>query len=175
MSEIPNFAPGCFGSALAYQEDHQFCKSCKFAEQCKPLHERNLAILRQRCNVRDKPKRFEIAKTTEENPYPSATILTDKIQAYIDRIENSGIRITEAFAKGENPFKPSSLKFLHVAAHILLRLKQPLRPEILAQAYMGHLKCSQNTADFYARTAFQIFRHVGAVDEIDGGYRLRSL
>ena len=42
----PFLAPGCFGAALAYKEEAAECRSCPFKEQCAPLSQENLRILR---------------------------------------------------------------------------------------------------------------------------------
>jgi hypothetical protein len=39
------FAPGCFGSALAFDLDDPTCQTCVFASQCQPVHVQSVATL----------------------------------------------------------------------------------------------------------------------------------
>src|SRR5690606_2664164 len=87
MTSIPNFAPGCFGSALAFQPDHAVCRGCKFVEQCRPMHEENLARLRAELNVKDKRQRFEMSEPTQVNPNPGAKVLPKKVREYCERLD----------------------------------------------------------------------------------------
>lgn len=176
MTSIPNFAPGCFGSALAYQEEHPVCRGCKFAEQCRPMHEENLARLRAELHVKDKRQRFEMTRPTESNPSPGAKVLPKKVREYCERLDRMRLNVTGNLAAGVNPFSPNSMSFLYVAAHLLMKLSKldkPLRANLLTDAYVHKLKCRESTAEAYARMALQIFQHIGAVDEIDGGFTLR--
>lgn len=172
MIAIPAFAPGCFGSALAFQESHPLCASCQFVTDCKPLHEVNLAHLKKECHIQDR-RSFTMNSPSAGNPNPGARVLTKKVREYLDKIEKAGIRITEGLSQGVNPFDPKVMSFMHVAAHLLLRLKEPVQSRTLALAFTRRFNCGESTAEAYVRITTQILRHVGAVDVMDGGMILR--
>jgi hypothetical protein len=173
MTTIPAFAPGCFGSALAYQEGHPVCSSCMFAVQCVPLHQENLARLRQTCRIAERPKQPAAQKAER----PAAGMLaTSKVEAFIEKMERSGVKVTEAFAKGENPFREKGPKMMSIAAQLLLKLtehRRPLSHDMLVHAYMRAMSVNDKTAKFYAGLAMKFFNHVGAVETVDGAILLR--
>ncbi|TDW20531.1 hypothetical protein EV128_125161 [Rhizobium azibense] len=170
---IPSFAPGCFGSALAYEETAPVCAVCKFAEACKPLHLTNLEILRERVGVKGKGNK-DAKNPLVEKPTagPAEMTVPKKVMALVEKLDSSNLRVTENFAKGVNPFAASS-NFLKIAGHLLLKLKQPLDRQTLAYAYTTKLGWTEGTADSHARMAIQALTHIGAVNNIDGAIVLR--
>lgn len=172
MNTIPAFAPGCFGSALAFQATTPTCLACEFAAQCKPLHEINFKRLHGDV-VLSKRRKFEMDESTPENPNPGALSLPKKVQEEVDRIDELGLNIRDSLNLGKNPFSASFKKYLYVASHLLMKMQQPLRQEVLCAAYIGRLGYDKISAQALSRQAIQIFRHTGVVDEIDGGFILR--
>ena len=57
MTTVPDFAPGCFGSALAFKADDAVCEGCIFKAQCQPVHLEALASLRARLGIKTKDVR----------------------------------------------------------------------------------------------------------------------
>ncbi|MBX4911400.1 hypothetical protein HJA82_29240 [Rhizobium bangladeshense] len=170
---IPPFAPGCFGSALAYEETAPVCSICVFSETCRPLHERNLLILRERVGVKGKgSKKAKNPLTEKPSAHPAEMTVPKKVQALIEKLDRSNLRVTESFAKGINPFASSS-NFLKIAGHLLLKMKQPLDRHTLAYAFASKLGWSEGTADSHARMAIQALTHIGAVHNVDGLITLR--
>ena len=167
---IPPFSPGCFGSALAYEDTAPVCTACTFAEKCRPLHEHNLELLRERVGVKGKGSK------TAKNPLaqkpaadPAALTVPKKVQALVDKLDSSGLRITEKLSRGVNPFADTQgMGYLKIAAHLLLRLKAPLDRQTLAYAYQTKLGWTEGTADSHARMTIQALTHIGAVRNIDG-------
>lgn len=169
MSDIPTFSPGCFGSALAYQEDHAVCRSCSFNATCKPLHETNLATLRARFKiVPSATRRFEM-----KDDLSGARVLPKKTQELIERVDRMDIDITGKLARGENPFSVGALPKLRLAAHLLLRMASVSHKQ-LTHAYCTRFGWSEKTADALARQTMQVFLHIGAIEGSDGVYRLRK-
>lgn len=166
-TRIPPFAPGCFGSALAYQGDNSFCRACVFQAECEPLHQQTLAALRARFGI----KVAALAKAaTDKNG--GALAVPQKVQALIERFERCGIRITEKLAEGQNPFA-SNFAFMKIACHLLLKLGRPVDRKMLTAAFTSKLDWAPPTAESHARMAFQALIHIGAVDEIDGRIQIR--
>lgn len=163
---IPAFAPGCFGSALAYQAEHAVCKNCVYQAQCEPLHQANLAKLRAHFQIKER------YKVKERSPEEVATgvSLPKKVRDLVDRLDNSNLMVTEKLARGENPFA-EGFAFLKIAAHILL--KRPTDQKTLVAAYMLKTKMTRDTAVAHARMAIQALVHIGAVDLVDGVATIR--
>jgi len=174
MTEIPSFAPGCFGSALAFQTDSTICRNCPFAAQCQPLHEENLLALRDRFGI--KPTRrgpkLKPAIVPMTDADPALMVLPVKVRRLIEKLDVSNLRITENLSKGINPFE-GKVPFLQIACHLLLRLGRPLPRPLLAQAFVQKLGWQQNTADAHARMAFQALAHIGAITDSEAGAVLK--
>ncbi|WP_276122599.1 hypothetical protein [Pararhizobium qamdonense] len=171
---IPPFAPGCYGSALAFEETAPVCAVCKFAETCRPLHLSNLQILRERVGVKGKGSKTAKNPLASEKPPASPAELTvpKKVQALVEKLDSSNLCVTENFAKGVNPFTASA-NFLRIAGHLLLKLNKPLDRQTLAYAFTAKLGWTEGTADSHARMTLQALTHIGAVNSIDGAVTLR--
>lgn len=172
MTVIPAFAPGCFGSALAFQEESPTCTACQFAMQCKPLHEANLVKLHGDV-VAKIQRRFEMGEVTAADPNPGALSLPKKVQDEVDRLDQLNLSIRDNLNKGVNPFSAKFKKYLYVASHLFMKMEVPLRQEALCAAFVGRLGYDRVTARSMSRQAIQVFRHMGVIDEIDGGFVLR--
>lgn len=173
MHTIPPFAPGCYGSALAFDGESPVCQSCKFAQTCKVLHMENLAELRNRMGVKSKRAN---AKPVVQQPTsaPAALTVPKKVQEIVDKLERAKIRVTEGFAEGRNPFMAlQGANFLKIAGHLLLKMDRPLDRQTLSFAYQQKLDFTEGTADSHARMAMQALIHIGAVHNIDGLIALR--
>lgn len=178
MTTIPHSAPGCFGSALGFAADNAVCRNCVFAETCEPLHRVNLQTLRATFNIKPPKVRLKAAEESGSECEALATVksVPSKVAVYLKRFEDAGIRIVESLQARRNPFGAEA-KFMACAAHALLKLDEidrPLRRASLATMISKKLGCSETTGEAYARMALQILYHVGAIDVIDGAYRLRK-
>lgn len=163
MIRIPDLAPGCFGSALAFEANDMICGHCVFASQCEPVHALAKMELRKRFGIEIK----ESKKTTIRHEDGTVeTVLPKRTQLFIDRINNANFDIVGKLQRGVNPFG-TSMKFLAVACHLLLRMPS-VKHEHITAACIHSLKCQQNTAEAYARIAVQVLTHVGAVRINDG-------
>lgn len=167
MTSIPNFSPGCFGSALGYQDDSPICKNCPFKDECIPLHDENLATLRAKFGITPKQKAVK-ASTARPNPAAGVMALPAKVQALVDKLDAANLRIGEKLLRGENPFE-GKVPFLQVACHLLLRLGRPVERSLLSQALTHKFGWQQNTADAHARMAFQALAHIGVIVESEAG------
>jgi hypothetical protein len=172
---IPSFAPGCFGSALAFEEAAPVCSVCKFAEACRPLHESNLMILRERVGVKGKGNKNAKNPLVVDKPAaaPAELTLPKKVQALVEKLDNSSLFVTEKLKRGENPFSQPGMSFMKIAAHLLLKMTKPLDRPTLAYAFTAKLGWTDGTADSHARMAIQALTHIGAVENVDGLITLR--
>lgn len=170
MIKVPDFAPGCFGSALAFQADDVICRNCVFSSQCEPVHSVAKTELRKRfgVTVRETKKTMadKFAGSTE-------TVLPSKTQMILDRIDNSNFDIVGKLNRGENPFG-SSMRFLTVACHLLLR-RPFITQEHITAGCVYSLKCQRSTAEAYSRIAIQILSHVGAIESNDGMMTIKRI
>lgn len=173
MKSIPPFSPGCFGSALAYNDDTPICKICQFAERCRPLHEQNLAVLRDVLGV---PSRRGPKPKISKNPVedPAALVLPEKTRKLIEWFDSNDLRVTEKFREGKNPFDEGTTRgFLKVAAHLLLKVSYPLPRDTLSAAFVKQFNWNKATADAHARMTYQALVHIGAIEETETGAMLR--
>lgn len=171
MNNIPEFAPGCFGSALAYDDAAPICTVCKFSAECQPLHATNLKALRESLGIPDSGVR---KRKVENAPAGEAGMtMPVKTKALINRIEGAKLRVTESFANGVNPFANMGSNFLKIVGHLLLKSPRPLTRQDFAMAFQMKLNWSQGTADSHARMAIQALQYIGAIDEVDGAVKLR--
>lgn len=173
MTNIPNFAPGCFGSALAFQTDNSVCRACPFADRCQPLHEQNLAALREKFGitaVRRGPKLKPAVSPTGDG---SEMVLPVKVRRLIEKLDTANLRVAENIAKRINPFEGKS-PFMQIACHLLMNLKRPLDRQLLAMAFVQKLSWKQNTADAHARMALQALAHIGVITDTEAGAILKE-
>ncbi|RWB95666.1 MAG: hypothetical protein EOQ56_28365 [Mesorhizobium sp.] len=166
MTTIPSFAPGCFGSALAYQEEHPVCSSCVFRELCAPVHALNLKTLRERLKI---PEAYVVKERKPDDAQPGLS-LPKKVRELVERIDKANLHAVERLQAGDNPFKGFSA-FLQIAAHMLL--KRSINQEELTKAYLQTTKMGRDAAVAHARMALQALTHIGAIDMLDGIATLR--
>lgn len=170
---IPRYAPGCFGSAIAFKESDLICSNCSFAEQCKPVHERNVALLRQKFGIPE-PKK-QTAPRPEPAPDESRMKLPRKVQDLLDRLDRGDYDVVGSLRAGRNPFG-AALPHLAIACHVLLRAAQlgkTVQRDTLTTAMETKLKVKREAASGYARIAICALEHVGAIDNIDGTISIR--
>ena len=182
MTTIPEFSPGCFGSAVAFKKDDTVCRSCPFAEQCEPAHLEAQQALRERYGVKTTQQVIAHNKQVREAEKaarqaakdPAALVLPKKTQVLIDRLDRGNYDVKGKFARGENPFG-QSMRFMQIVGHILLRLKDGgLDRQLLAAAFVKKLEWQQGTADAHARMAIQALEHIGAITNNDGVISLKG-
>lgn len=182
MTTIPQFSPGCFGSAIAFKKDDVVCRGCKFAALCEPAHLEAQAALRERYGIktsaevfaeRDR-KRAEEKAIREASRDQSVLSLPKKTQELIDRLDRGNYDVKGKFSRGENPFG-ASMRFMEIVGHLLLNLKGVrLDRPLIATAFVRKLGWQQGTADAHARMAIQALEHVGAIINNDGVISLRA-
>lgn len=170
MSHIPNNAPGCFGSALAFDPSTSFCNTCIFKGECEPAHADNLIALRARLGVKIKDETTPRLVTTEpKNINPG---LSAKAQALLDKVDEGGFNIVDSLKKGINPFR-EKFQFLRVACHLLLNVQYPISRDTLKMAFATKFNWADDTAAHHARLVFQVLEHVGVVENNDGKIKLK--
>ncbi len=174
MTNIPEFAPGCYGSALAFKESEGVCLACVFRSQCQPLHEANLAALREELGVpnvvkRGRPKVVDEAREALFARDPGALSLPKKVQDLIARIDRGNFEVKSHFARGENPFA-GKIPFLAVATEVLLKFSRPVDVPVLTAAFVMKLNWQEDTAKAHARIMLSAFQHLGFIEQQDDGY-----
>jgi hypothetical protein len=114
-TSTPDFAPGCFGSALTFVKEAPECVSCPFALRCEPLSLERLASLRATLGVRVK-----VPKPVAPKPEPKAEdqfVPSKKIMDGLAILERKGYRLAESLSKGINPFL-STPRYMRIAFSI---------------------------------------------------------
>lgn len=172
MTDIPQFSPGCFGSAIAFKATDSACVACPFAALCEPEHVKAQAALRLRLGIETTYTRKVSKKAEGASVDPSALTLPKKTRELVERLDRGNFDIVGSLKRGENPFM-NAMPFMKLACHFLLRLQQPFSAKGLSTAYVTKLGWQQSTADAHARMAVQALTHIGAVDNVDGMITLR--
>lgn len=161
---IPKFAPGCFGSSIAFSTD-DICRNCPFFEACQDVHCRVVQELREKYGV-TVPKKKQRAKV---DPNGDTTLaLPIKTQNVLNKLDTSADDICGLIKKNINPFQNKGPKYLSLLCHLLIRTKQPINPDFLITAFMTKFNWKEDTAKVHARIATQALEHVGAIKRVDG-------
>lgn len=179
MNTVPPFAPGCFGSALAYKDGDSVCMGCVFQAQCQPVHVEARIALRQRLGIKTpeeiKAEKQPVAKVVFKDQSPEALALPKKVQELVDKLDRGGYNVVESLKSGQNPFG-AAMPFMKIAAHLLLALaprQKTIDRDLLTTAFVSKLGWQENTAEAHARMAIQALTHIGAVENMDGAIILR--
>jgi hypothetical protein len=180
MTTIPEFSPGCFGSAVAFKKDDTVCRGCKFASMCEPAHIEAQTALRERYGIKttqevlaDHKQQREAEKAQRQAAKDPATlVLPKKTQDLIDRLDRGNYDVKGKFLRGENPFG-ASMQFMRLVAHLLLRMPK-VDKGLIATAFVQKLNWQQGTADAHARMAIQALEHIGAIINSDGVISLKG-
>jgi hypothetical protein len=122
------FAPGCFGSGLAYQEDGTVCGRCDFAARCAPLALERRQQVRARLGIAVEPVVRRVRTADEPmkasrpagrpRPVSEREGFPKKVCQLLDRIESRGVDLAVAIRAGQNPLP--SPAFLKMAIDMLL-------------------------------------------------------
>jgi hypothetical protein len=171
LTDLPDWAqPGCFGQALTYSETHSECRSCPFAQSCKPAHLEALARLRDQHGIVVQRKGERRVKERAVTPGASGFAVPKKVDELLVRIAAAGIRVAESLAAGKNPFSGQhrSVRYMRIASHFLLRAPAGFSREKLITALQQDLNWSKGTAAAHATQAFQALKALGVAEEQNG-------
>lgn len=164
--------PGCYGSALTYQEDSPVCRQCPYAQNCAPLSIASSERIRLKFG-------HAIKKPAAKKPKAAPVkvglvpVLSAHVQNVLAFLEDSKVVVTEALRDGRNPIKEKPL-FLRVACHMLLRTTNGLDRATLSQGLIQAMKCTPREAEAYAFNAFQVLIALGALQEVEGRYWIKK-
>jgi hypothetical protein len=170
MTDLPEWAqPGCFGQALTYSENIVECRGCPFATSCKTEHLLALARMREEHGIviHTKPHKTASVSSTSVTSGSEMT-LPKKVESLLANFERAGIKVSEAFAVGVNPFAGIGPKFMRITAHALLRLPGGILRAELINFFETKLKWSKGTAAAHATQAFQALIALGVAEELNG-------
>lgn len=173
-------APGCYGMGMLFKEGSAECSTCPFAAACKPLGERQLAMLRAELGIKPQAAQRPAGADSASPPLvtPATMTLTDglpkKVAAWIDYIERAGISVTESLARGENPFAGKRPHFLNIACLLLLKMPGGISRDTLSYAFTTKLNWGAETAASHITQTRQILEALGAAESVDGMLRLRK-
>lgn len=169
---IPEFSPGCFGSAVTFKRTDMICTACVFCSACEPVHLASKLALQQKLGVvlHQTPAKEKIKP---EPINPTRIVLPEKVQRLIETIDKGGFNIIQSLKEGRNPF---DLKFPYLAVfcHMLMRANAPFSRDLLQAAYTTRLRVSPAVARENAAIAIVVLMHVGAVRSVDGNLSLRN-
>lgn len=165
---VPDFAPGCFGSALSYNGD-MTCRSCKFASACEPVHAVAKLALQEHFGI--KPNKAQRPVPTGATAHERArAMLPKKTLELVDKISAEVANVAGELAIGHNPFR-AKFKFMGLACHLLLNMPD-LDQSTLSTACVRKFGWSQDTANAHARFALQALTHFNAVKNTNGKFSI---
>ena len=149
MTNKPDLAPGCFGSAF-YFGKHEVCSVCKFGADCEIQHVRAKEALRAHFGVKVVEKRDKAE-------------LPVRVKAVFDELGVSAQSVKEALMSGMNPYL-NKRGFMRIVCHLLIK-KPSMTRGLMAQylTKVEDLNLNETTADIYTRYAIQILAYCGAI------------
>lgn len=148
MDDRPSYAPGCFGEAIGYTGDG-VCALCPYAEKCEPIHARKLEALREFLGIKVK------------KPTRRAGSLPVKVQKIFEELGKSTEEVRSALFANVNPYSVRA-GFVGVACELLIQHRSVDR-RTLSKVLEVKRQWAPETAEVYARYAFQILDYCGAV------------
>ena len=163
---IPSFAPGCFGSVIAFSETDVVCVNCTFAESCQKAHMRVKNELQMRFGITVPKRRRKI--TVDPETGDTTLMLPSKTQKLLNSLDVSADDVCGSLQRNINPFREKGPKYLSLLCHLLVRMHQPIKSDDLVMAFVTKFGWKKDTAKVHARTAVQALEHVGAIRRIDG-------
>lgn len=166
-------APGCYGSALTYEEGAPECVGCQFAKECAPLSKASLERIHAKFGIKPRvPKKAP----PKANPPVRRSVFSDrwpkKVMDVVERLEKSGVKITEALRNGRNPFVSKPKPFL-IACHMLIKTNKGIQEPMLTEALRTKLAYTPESAKDTARLVLQVLEAIGATVETDGIIMIR--
>jgi len=176
MTLNPQFAPGCYGSAIAFKKTDLVCTNCPFASQCEPVHlQSKIALQEQFGIVLNKPapiiKTVPVVVPTVD---PIVAIsLPEPVQAIIQALNQTGKSVLGALQSGATPFSGRE-PYLQILGLLLIKLKQPMSRNLIAAAFAQRLGCSDTTAKQQAGYTVLAMLHIGAIHVVDGLITLKD-
>lgn len=173
MTQIPEFSPGCFGSALGFRATDMLCRRCEFAAQCEPVHVLMKEQLREKFGIVAKKVKAPVEKKAVPVD-PVAIVLPKKLQDLLDRLNNFGFDIINKLSRKVNPFD-QSMPGLWVACALLTKMDMPISRDLLTTALMRKMKWQEPQARESASIAVYALLHVGAVRSLDGKISLKEV
>lgn len=153
MTDKTAFAPGCYGSALAFTAEDDICRTCPFRVTCEPRHLTAMAQLREMLHV-----------TTSTKRRASSTMSVAAEQIF-EGLGKSASDIRKQVLAGRNPF--SMRDFLGDVVAVLLN-SESVNRAFLAQVLERRRAIKPSVADKQVRQAIQILTHCGVIETTDG-------
>lgn len=167
---VPNFAPGCFGSSIAFDVD-DVCRNCPFFEQCEKASLTVKNELRSKYGIHVPKKKQKIVVDANGD---TSLVLPKKTQNLLKRLDVSVDDICGSIRNNINPFESKGPKYLSLLCHLLIRTKKPINSDQLVAAFMTKFSWKEDTAKVHARIAAQALEHVGAIRRVDGVITLKG-
>lgn len=167
MAKIPPYAPGCFGSAVLYNED-LVCGQCPFAMECLSGHivaRDKLRVLIGLDGIEDR-RRPKLVERLEQ--MRAANAVPTELEAVIEQVRrhDERIPILDNLRARRNPFEGSRLLAFDLFCQIALRTNR-VRPEMLTKLLVIKGK-SDTLAKVYTTVVFRVLRELGVVRLEDG-------
>jgi len=167
------FAPGCFGSIIAFSSEDGVCSHCPFAEQCESAHEERKRKLQATYGIKVPVKQRKQQAVDPVTGEPVMT-LSLKAQALLEKLDKSSLDICGNLQRGINPFNKNAPKYLKLLCHLMLINQRPVPNHYLVAAFMQEFNWKQDTAKTHVRIACQALEHVGAIALVDGTIRIKQ-
>lgn len=147
------FAPGCFGSALAFSAKDDLCQDCPFFSECSAKSALALEELQAY---------FEIPTGPAKRKSDTMSV---KAQEIFEGLGKTADEIRRALMGGTNPFSMRK-GFMGDVCFVLLNQPQVTRA-FLTEMLQARREIKPSVADMYVRQSIQILRHCEAV-AVDG-------
>lgn len=172
--------PGCFGSPTARNEALAVCKECRSRRACGNHALTMLSeIARRYPDLAAQAKRPPARRAPVERVGRKTTVISGplpenkKAAKLVTQIRNRGIDVT-AIARGENPFRNQTPRYLEVVIDTILAHKTVTIP-MLRDALVEQTAQSHSSASSHANFASHALSFLGVIARKGDKFEVKSV
>jgi hypothetical protein len=161
MSDVPDLAPGCYGSVFGFRREDMVCKACQFREGCQVMQSANLELLQERMGLKARRPKVE----PKPAPKPERRPLHPAVVRMLGDVD---LATAETMTRaGQNPWDKRRPALL-IATHLLLKGSE-FSGASLANALLSK-SCynEEREAQEQARMAILVLMFLGVAVSKDG-------
>lgn len=153
-----NFAPGCFGSALAFRSQDLVCRQCPLNERCGLISEQNMAALRAKYSLKEK----------------KLPPLEEKVKKVVTALRKANLNIRANVVEGKNPFTVAQPALFYATQLMMAvhKAKRPFTVNWLSNMVSKRMESDQSGT---VEVICKAFEELGVVRSEGSLYKLESI
>lgn len=161
MSVVPEFAPGCFGSFLAFRENDMICSRCPFASDCGLASNETRAQIEEKYGIKIK-KRGEKKQSADD-----LSALPLKVQEVVRQIRSKNIDVAQILRGEGNPFD-GRMPSAKIVCAILITVDRPIEQKVITGLMAKRMNWREETARVQTRVMLQALEFLGVIKRVSG-------